>query len=107
MTTAVYTAGLVGIEIVAEGKAALIERLQADYDTLAPMLMELAKVSKIGRELLDIIAAAECRIAIALAVVEGDGGPDDPPDGDDAFAGKAEGELQPWRCASVFRRLMT
>ncbi len=82
MATAVYTAALVGIEIVAEGKAALIERLQADYDTLAPMLMELAKVSKIRRELLDIIAAAECWIAIALAVVEGDGGPDDPPDGD-------------------------
>jgi hypothetical protein len=58
-------------EIVALEKAELITRVAEHYDVLGPLLMQLAEATSDAKLLVDVIQAAECRLAVALANVEG------------------------------------
>jgi hypothetical protein len=78
--TQVYEMAQMAIEIVAQGKAQLIEKVQADPDLFDTMIGPFNDARERARQLLDVIADAQCRLLVALAVVEGDDS--NPPDGD-------------------------
>jgi hypothetical protein len=79
---AVYRTAQIAIEIVACSKAELIEKVQADPDLFDTMIGPFNDARERARQLLDVIADAQCRLVVALAAVEGDD-PDSPSDGDD------------------------
>ena len=58
-------------EIVAMEKTELIARVDEHYDVFGPLLMQLAEATNDPKLLVDVIQAAECRLAVALANVEG------------------------------------
>lgn len=61
------------MEIVAMSKTELITKADDKHDVLGPLLMQLAYAKDDAKMLVDVIGAAEARLAIALANVEGDG----------------------------------
>jgi hypothetical protein len=63
---------LLGLELLSMDKAAVIARVRDRYDVLSPWLMDLAHARESAEMLREIISSAECRLAVALAVVEGD-----------------------------------
>jgi hypothetical protein len=63
---------VVAAEIISLNKDELIARVAEQYDVLGPCLMWLAHAGDDARVVLDIIRAAEARLAVALANVEGD-----------------------------------
>jgi hypothetical protein len=63
---------VIASEVLTMSKAELVAKLEREYESLGPALMELAKAKDKAEALLDVIKAAEARLAIALAVVEGD-----------------------------------
>lgn len=65
---------VIALEIVVCEKAELIAKVQAGHDTFGPFLMELAHAKDNARALMEVLEAAEMRLAVALAVVEGDAG---------------------------------
>jgi hypothetical protein len=68
---------LVAVEILVHDKAKLVELVAKDYDRFGPWLMELAHAAEDAEVLLNVLQSAEARLAVALAVVEGGGEPDD------------------------------
>jgi hypothetical protein len=68
---------LLAVELVAYDKARLVERVAKDYDTFGPLLMGLAHAADDAKALLQLLQAAEVRLAVAIAVVESDEQPDD------------------------------
>jgi hypothetical protein len=72
---------LVASEIIIHDKAKLVELVDQNYDRFGPWLMELANAAADAQVLLNVLQSAEARLAIALAVVEGGGEPDDGGDG--------------------------
>lgn len=58
-------------EIVAMEKPELIARVDEHYDVFGPLLMQLAEATNAAKLVVDIVHAAECRLAVALANVEG------------------------------------
>ena len=72
---------LVASEIIVHDKAKLVELVDQNYDRFGPWLMELAHAAEDAQVLLKVLQSAEARLAIALAVVEGGGEPDDGSDG--------------------------
>jgi hypothetical protein len=72
---------LVAVEILVHDKAKLVELVAKDYDRFGPWLMELAHAAEDAEVLLNVLQSAEARLAVALAVVEGGGEPDDGGDG--------------------------
>jgi len=63
---------VVAAETISLNKDQLIPRVAEQYDVLGPCLMWLAHAGDDARVVLDIIRAAEARLAVALANVEGD-----------------------------------
>jgi hypothetical protein len=63
---------VLAIEVVSMEKSDLIEAVEDKYEIFGQFLMDLADATKQARSLLEVISAAECRLAVALAVVEGD-----------------------------------
>ena len=61
-------------EILAQDKDNLIATVRANHDLWGPFLMGLAEASETAQALLEILHSAECRLAVALAFVEGDDG---------------------------------
>jgi hypothetical protein len=61
-------------EILANDKDELIEKVEANYDLWGPFLMSLHEASEDARALMQILSSAECRLAVAIAFVEGDDG---------------------------------
>jgi len=59
-------------EIVAMDKAELISRVRDRYDEFGPFLMMFAEARQTVAAVREIIGAAEARLAVALANVEGD-----------------------------------
>ena len=58
-------------EIIGTEKTELITRVGEHYDVFGPLLMQLANATNEAKVLADMIHAAECRLAVALANVEG------------------------------------
>jgi len=58
-------------EILGLDKAELVEKINDKHETWGPFLMQLAYAKDNAKLLMDILAAAEARMAVALAVVEG------------------------------------
>jgi hypothetical protein len=54
-----------------------VKLVRDKYDTLGPLLLELDDIAGDARALLNIISTSEARLAVALAVVEGDDPDDD------------------------------
>jgi hypothetical protein len=73
-------------EIVAMDKPKLIAKVSEKYDVLGALLMEFAEAADDAKALLEIIQSAEARLAVALAVVEGDPPPDDDGSGESVAA---------------------
>jgi len=63
---------VVAIEIVALDKSELIAKVRENYDKFGPFLMELAHARDHAQAFMEFIGSAETRLAVALAVVEGD-----------------------------------
>jgi hypothetical protein len=63
---------VIASEMVAMTKPELIERVSENYDTLGPLLMQLADLRDEIKALSDTTAAAEVGLACALANVEDD-----------------------------------
>lgn len=61
---------ILGMNMLVRDKRDVIDLVSAKYDTFGPMLMMLAETRERGQALLDVIGAAEARLAVALAVVE-------------------------------------
>jgi hypothetical protein len=68
----VYAAAQIAGAIVTHDKAKLIEVVSEQYDTFGPALMELADARANAQATLEIIRSGEARLAVALAVIEGD-----------------------------------
>lgn len=64
---------VIALEIIAMDKGELIRRVRKQYDTFGPFLAELSQATDAASSLLDIVKSAECRLAVALANVEGAG----------------------------------
>lgn len=71
MIDRIRVAALVAVEFLVFDKDELIARAAADYETLGPVLMALADAADTLKGLREIVTAAELRLAIALANVEG------------------------------------
>jgi hypothetical protein len=78
MATYAYQMVTIAMEFCIRDKADLVQLLREEYDTFGPALMSLAEAREDARALLDVISMGEARLAVALAVVEGDTEP--PPD---------------------------
>jgi hypothetical protein len=65
-------------EIGLASKDELVARVEREYEELGPRLMQLLRAREAAEILHDMLDAAEARLAVALAVVEG------PEDGEDA-----------------------
>ncbi|MDB5599355.1 MAG: hypothetical protein JWN71_1399 [Xanthobacteraceae bacterium] len=63
---------VIASEIVAMEKPELVAKVDDKYEQFGPFLMELAHAKDTARELMEMIGAAEIRLAIALANVEAD-----------------------------------
>jgi hypothetical protein len=63
-------------EIVGMSKSELIEKVKKNYETLGPALMLLAEATQAAEAVREIVQAAEIRLAVALAAVEGEDEPD-------------------------------
>jgi hypothetical protein len=59
-------------EILAKEKPDLVKLVDEQHDKFGPFLMELAHAHTSAKGLLDVIGAAEIRLAVALANVEED-----------------------------------
>ena len=68
---------LVAVEFLGHDKAKLVELVDQNYDRFGPWLMELTHAAEDAEVLLNVLQSAKARLAIALAVVEGGGEPDD------------------------------
>ena len=68
---------VIASEIVAMDKAELVANVDDKHEHFGPFFMQLARAGACARLLADLIVSAEVRLAVALAVVEGDGGVDD------------------------------
>jgi hypothetical protein len=67
----VRVAALVAVEFLVFDKDELITKAAADYETLGPVLMALADAADTLKDLREIVTAAELRLAIAFANVDG------------------------------------
>jgi hypothetical protein len=72
----VRAGAVIGVEIATMDKAELVAKVAEKLDLWGPSLMELAHAHELANTLREIISAAEHRLAVALAVVEGDDGGD-------------------------------
>jgi NAD(P)H-hydrate repair Nnr-like enzyme with NAD(P)H-hydrate epimerase domain len=72
----VYSAAQIALAIVVKDKNELLKLVANRYETFGPALMELANASASAAALQEVIGSAEARLAVALAVIEGDGGGD-------------------------------
>jgi hypothetical protein len=61
---------VLGAEIAAMSKPELIAKVDEEYETFGPFLMQLAHTTADAKALLDVLSSAECRLAVALANVE-------------------------------------
>jgi hypothetical protein len=61
---------MVAAEIAGLRTPALVARVDKLYDEFVPVLKELSTATNDARLLLDVIHAAECRVAVALASLE-------------------------------------
>jgi hypothetical protein len=68
----VYAAAQIAGAIVTHDKAKLIEVVREEYDTFGPALMDLADAGANAQAILEVIRSGETRLAVALAVIEGD-----------------------------------
>jgi hypothetical protein len=59
-------------EIVIMSKVELIAKVEAKHDVFGQMLMDLADKKEDAKAILDVISAAEARLMVALANVEGE-----------------------------------
>jgi hypothetical protein len=59
-------------EIVVMTKAELIAKVEAGHDVFGELLLELADKKEDAKAILDVISAAEARLMVALANVEGE-----------------------------------
>jgi len=69
---AILAAADIAAAIIRLDKDVLIAKVKRADDKIGPMLMELAKAANEARGLHQLLSAAEVRLAVALAVVEGD-----------------------------------
>ena len=72
LAMSVYQAAAVAGELYIRDKAEVVEMVREKYDTYDPALMELSDAGKDAEALLDIIRTGETRLAVALAIVEGE-----------------------------------
>jgi hypothetical protein len=72
----VWPMAALAIEIVGLNKSELVARVAEKYESFGPALMRLAHAADRAKVQLDLISAAECRLAVALAVVEAEPLPD-------------------------------
>jgi len=78
MADNIYRRAVIAAVVCSFEKDALVEFVAEHPDTVGPWLMELADAALDAHALADTIGSAEARLAVALAVVEGDDdGPDD------------------------------
>jgi hypothetical protein len=63
---------VLSVEIVAKDKTELIAVVTAKYEEFGPFLMQLANARDNASLLMDLIASAETRMAVALANIEGE-----------------------------------
>jgi hypothetical protein len=83
----VLQAACIACEFYARDKEEAIKMVAERYDIFGPALMELAKAADEARTLLEVIRTGEARLAVALAVVEGNTPPlDDGGGGESAVA---------------------
>jgi hypothetical protein len=82
----VYWVTEIAGEICRLDKAELIEIVRENYDIHGPKLMMLAQAADAAKDIREVIQSAECRLAVALAVIEGDGGEDCDPTEDGTAA---------------------
>ena len=76
----IYKVGIVALGILAQEK----DKLVSDhYETVGPWLMALTHAAEDTQRFADVIQSAEIRMAVALAIVEGDEPPDDDGGGED------------------------
>jgi hypothetical protein len=68
-------------EIGLASKDELVARVEREYEELGPRLMQLLRAREAAEIMHDMLDAAEARLAVALAVVEG---PEDGEDGEGA-----------------------
>jgi hypothetical protein len=59
-------------EIVVMTKADLITKVEAGHDVFGEMLLDLGNTKEDAKAILDVISAAEARLVVALANVEGE-----------------------------------
>ena len=59
-------------EIVVMTKADLITKVEAGHNVIGEMLLDLANTKEDAKAILDVISAAEARLVVALANVEGE-----------------------------------
>jgi hypothetical protein len=78
MSSRVYQAATIACELYTRDKEDVIKLVAESFDKFGPALMELADAANDARALLDVISSGEARLAVALAVVEGNTEP--PPD---------------------------
>lgn len=70
----IYAMSVLASQIVAHDKPKLVEIVTEKYDEFGPFLMMLANARERAFGITELIGAAECRLAAALAVVEPDPG---------------------------------
>ena len=73
MARNVYKMNIIAAGLSVYDKDALVKHVAENHATVAPWLMQLHEAAKDARCIADTIEAAELRLAVALAVVEGDG----------------------------------
>jgi hypothetical protein len=88
MADRVYKAVQIASDFLVLDKPEAIDLVRKNYDVFGPSLMELAYSADDARALFEIIRSGEVRLAVALAVIEGDD--PDPDGGDEADDGGGE-----------------
>ncbi len=77
----IYRMAQLALTIVAMEKEELVTCVRKNYDTMAPALADFTQAGICAETIREIIISAEMRLAVALAVIDGDE-PNDPPPGE-------------------------
>jgi hypothetical protein len=85
----VYKMGIVALGILAQNKKSLVKMVSEHHDTVGPWLMGLHHAATDIKRFAEAIQSAEIRMAVALAIVEGD----EPPDDDGGGRSADDGEI--------------
>jgi hypothetical protein len=77
ISSQLYQFSVIAGQIVSFEKAELVQKMRDEYDLFGPMLMQLVDAGETAKGIVELLSAAETRLAVALANVEPD--PDAPP----------------------------